>query len=424
LFLYSPSTTLIHYFTVSGDVPLPYEIFPCITSDRMSSSTGMDLSQDNFCTPSNSEFYKTNPYSDLDPSKREIRLLQLSPVEEGIPLHANLVTISLDSPDVEDLSFVAISYAAGNHLETESIYIDGNLFNSFANLARALRQVAKARDKSELQHIPRLIWADQICINQSNRGERSHQVGFMRNIYECAGAVLACLGDDYSNGRCIRVAKRLKSWSVRDIELEDAKIFIEGRMVADFHNEEFQDDWRALAGLLSSSWWQRGWIYQEVVVARQVFVLFGDSILDWDTLSNTAQIFQRVLGVYISNRSTGRESSYQKAVRDLIASGLNSDRANFMIKGREDWENMKERNLIGLLAQAQMCKVSDKRDRIFAFIGLANPNYGIVPDYTTSTQATFQMVCQRIILFERNLNVLTCCKTDWDEEPRISGLPS
>jgi hypothetical protein len=41
-----------------------------------------------------------------------------------------------------------------------------------------------------------LLCVDQLCIDQSNIVERSHQVGFMPDIYESADQVLACLSTE------------------------------------------------------------------------------------------------------------------------------------------------------------------------------------------------------------------------------------
>jgi hypothetical protein len=43
-------------------------------------------SQDNFYTLANHEFYRSKPYSDLDRTAQEIRLLQLILVEDDTPL--------------------------------------------------------------------------------------------------------------------------------------------------------------------------------------------------------------------------------------------------------------------------------------------------------------------------------------------------
>ena len=41
-----------------------------------------------------------------------------------------------------------------------------------------------------------LLWAHRICINQSNPGKRSHQVGMMYDIYSSAREVTVCLTRD------------------------------------------------------------------------------------------------------------------------------------------------------------------------------------------------------------------------------------
>ena len=158
--------------------------------------------QDNFYTPSNRDFYNSKPYSDLDHSRHEIRFLELLPVKNDGTLNAKLVTPYFLSSDTSTPpSYCAISYFAGNHKDTEVVFVNGIRFNAFANLARALRQIIQGREGIKVQECPQLIWADQICINQSNPSERSHQVGFMHKIYECADVLLACLGEDPSDSR-------------------------------------------------------------------------------------------------------------------------------------------------------------------------------------------------------------------------------
>ncbi|KAK7192767.1 hypothetical protein PSPO01_01475 [Paraphaeosphaeria sporulosa] len=97
-------------------------------------------------------------------------------------------------------------------------------------------------------------------MNQTDQHERSYQAGFMRDICQSAKVVLACLGEDPSNGRCIRIAERLEVWSALSVELDDMKVLIEGLISADFRDEQLQLDWSALHDLLDYQWWQRGWV--------------------------------------------------------------------------------------------------------------------------------------------------------------------
>jgi len=91
--------------------------------------------------------------------------------------------------------YTTLSYCGGDPKETEIITVNGINFNAFANLGHALRQAGHFwRDKFDGQGL--LLWADEICIKQSNLSERSHQVGFMAKIYENATQVLVSLSSE------------------------------------------------------------------------------------------------------------------------------------------------------------------------------------------------------------------------------------
>jgi len=145
---------------------------------------------DNFYTPQNEEFYKTFKYHDLNRENKEIRLIRLlSPGSDG-----QIVCELVDNIPLAQYrnQYTALSYCAGDPKKTEAILINGHSFNVFANLGHALREVQSFWTKTSSQQNrtadrlkfwvknvllrKRLLWVDQICINQSNTAERSHQV--------------------------------------------------------------------------------------------------------------------------------------------------------------------------------------------------------------------------------------------------------
>jgi hypothetical protein len=94
---------------------------------------------------------------------------------------------------------------------------------------------------------------DTVRINQSNPAERSHQVGLMRKIFESANVVLACLGEDQSNGQWVDVAKRLhdgasdcEKISTKLVRLDQTALYIANHLFVKFSDEHFQADWKAL----------------------------------------------------------------------------------------------------------------------------------------------------------------------------------
>ena len=134
-------------------------------------------------------------YSPLNPLAKEIRLIKLHPGTKEDDITCSLIQVSLlDSPRYE-----AISYCWGDLGEIRSIkveYLDSSAepcdltrtssdqtenelfdFNIAASLHDFLSRIRN-------QHEPRFLWADAICINQGDKSERSHQVNFMRTVYE------------------------------------------------------------------------------------------------------------------------------------------------------------------------------------------------------------------------------------------------
>lgn len=380
---------------------------------------------DNFYSPSNREFYSSNQYSDLDASKQEIRLLELLAAQDDEPLKLILSSpVSLSPKHNTIPSYCAISYFAGDHKETIKIFVNGIRFNAFANLAYALRQIIRRRKGAELEGCPHLIWADQICINQSNPLERSHQVGFMRKIYESAQVVLACLGEDHYNGHWVKAAKKLRYGTPLDgfqnIQLDQTGIYLSDRHIANFEDKAFQEDWSALGEILSSAWWRRGWIFQEVLVAQNVFLLFGCGTLEMGQFSNAVRICNGVAKKYILDLYSGRMEFLRDFISKLISMKGSSVNSTYIIDSREGWQNSRERNVLELLKYSRTCETTDPRDLVLAFVGLANHGYRIVPDYKSSIAGVFGLACKRIILHETSLNILCHCV----EELRREDLPS
>ncbi|KAK1827213.1 HET-domain-containing protein [Podospora conica] len=116
------------------------------------------------------------------------RLVDLEPGPRDSPLRCTISSHPLsDAPKYE-----ALSYAWGdandvaNHVE---ISLNGHPFGITPELEKALLQLRNAQS-------PRTMWIDWICINQSDLGERNHQVARMRDIYRTAERVVAWIGDE------------------------------------------------------------------------------------------------------------------------------------------------------------------------------------------------------------------------------------
>lgn len=90
------------------------------------------------------------------------------------------------------LDYEAISYVWGDPTETCNIICSGQQLAVTKSLHSALCRFRFASQK-------RTLWADAICINQQDLGERSAQVSIMGKIYSQARQVLIWLGEETEN---------------------------------------------------------------------------------------------------------------------------------------------------------------------------------------------------------------------------------
>ena len=111
-------------------------------------------------------------YSPLEAS--HIRLIKVA-IDEQDELHASIEHANLDPED--PITYSTLSYVWGDTSSTVQMPCNGKRIKITTTLHDALRQVSKFNPN-------KLLWVDQICINQEDLPERSEQVKLMNTIYE------------------------------------------------------------------------------------------------------------------------------------------------------------------------------------------------------------------------------------------------
>lgn len=112
-----------------------------------------------------------------------IRLLHLLPGAFEDEVHVQLSTVKLETAP----PFEGISYCWGDSSDRQRIFCGDKSLKITNNLYRALLHF---RDVSAI----RVLWADAVCIDQSNLRERGHQVALMGRLYSKTARVLVWLG--------------------------------------------------------------------------------------------------------------------------------------------------------------------------------------------------------------------------------------
>ncbi|KAJ2896080.1 hypothetical protein MKZ38_005908 [Zalerion maritima] len=336
-------------------------------------------------------------YRPLEP--REIRILHLHPGAGNDPVTVHLFHERLDGPDHHQ--FEALSYVWGTSDPASLVPIrvgHGTLFVTL-NLHLALRHLRY----SEPGRI-RLLWADALCINQSDVAERNRQVKMMGDIYSRASRTTVWLGEETPEGTGgIQAFRDAAAFLPPKLMLtaDEAKSELAASFDSMARNREQlvnAANWAAALAMLSAPWFQRRWTIQEVVLAKVVTFVYGEDSLDWDDMSRIVTA--------LGQNGLSRFFGYLRAPNEnrlSFMSGLNNAGMLLSIRNlhRKDTGGAR---LSWLLATLDKFSCTDPRDQLFALYGMANDvdsmPESLMPDY--SEDATFEPLIKAYVSWQLN----------------------
>jgi hypothetical protein len=256
------------------------------------------------------------------------------------------------------------------------------------------------------------VWADAVCIDQSNLAERNHQVKSMASIFSKATGVLVWLGNVecgsafstlnaiVSRHRAVHQAPsgnsvvKLKASTVtRNIVDPDSddEDFRSAMAYQSFRDTLHTCDVVGLGRLFANVWFTRAWILQEFLLAKRIHILMGHSSIPYDEFASALQVLQqnqellpRPLNLtgfvfehdYLEKFETVFEMFQARALRrSMVSSGQHTSNP----QGR--------RPAMTLFQWCRLLvdrKCIDERDRVYAALGLAFNTLAVEPDYSLS----------------------------------------
>ena len=139
-------------------------------------------------------------YTALSNPTKQFRLATIEPS----PDQESPVRCSLSVHDLgERPKYIAVSYVCGDPHDNKVALVDNAGLAIYATLDSAIRHMRKA-------DTPLTLWADALCIHQSDDHEKSLQVGMMSKIYGNAYRVIGWLGPaNEANMLALRTLERL-----------------------------------------------------------------------------------------------------------------------------------------------------------------------------------------------------------------------
>jgi hypothetical protein len=320
-------------------------------------------------------------YLPLDLQKPQIRVLVLNP---SIDSHARLEGRFLygDLTDVPE--YAALSYTWGEGRHAGSIMLEGGKLTIPMNLQQGLLRLRHSRNEQ-------MLWADAVCINQSDVQERNHQVSLMGQIYRKATTVMVWLGElDEGSKNTPQILENFNASVTKG---------------AAFSSNELTRVSKSVEALLTHSWWRRAWVMQEVMLASHVSVLLGSRQLPWKTLETAFMLYKETM-VY-SEREGNSDSLLDAKAGVRSASAIFDSRVD-----TQKEEGASERSLHNLILANAGRNVLDPRDRIYALLGLAsdrNTGYATLPvDYSSSNsvELLFEAFYRQCVRLKQSLDVL------------------
>jgi hypothetical protein len=238
-------------------------------------------------------------YGHLNDRRREIRILKLLSLPQiNKTLQCEMTTVSLE--DVP--KYIALSYVWGDVGDTTEIAVDGKIRHVTSNLASALESIQRRLYSDEETeegplNLPSFLWADALCINQSDDVEKTNQVQMMGDIYRKAALVISWLGRGDE-----QTALALHTFKFLDREIEERTRPVAGKDLGwlqqfpELWEENVTEQaipnkaWNAIRSLLRLPYWPRIWIIQEMVLARRILLMDQLTSVDFDCLRVTVRL--------------------------------------------------------------------------------------------------------------------------------------
>ncbi|KAF4490826.1 Heterokaryon incompatibility protein 6, OR allele [Colletotrichum fructicola Nara gc5] len=363
-------------------------------------------------------------YEALDPEDKQIRLIR---VDSG--LETAQITVTLEIASLKDEpSFAALSYVWGDPTITEEISVNGHTSRVTNNLAAALRHIFKQQEvitNAQQQQLGRTVqpisrlWADALCINQNDIEERNQQVAMMGELYFSASVVLSWLSS--VDGDLPFTFQTLDS-IFREVEIENSGEFeaVVSRpqwvgKYAVFARPRM-DDWvRGFKNLAELPYWRRVWIFQEVVLSKNLFYLFPSGAIHRKILEKSVRYLLRLAEASPTLDNKGFEVAlamlrmYTPDFSWLLskasaASSSGLTRVNNNVAARI------ETSASGFIHDA-----TNPRDHVYGMLGVAALD--IYPDYKKSLVGVLEDYVRAVIL-EREAQPEECYLAFLSRVPR------
>jgi hypothetical protein len=334
-----------------------------------------------------------------------IRVIALEPAEDSqVDLHCELRYIQLPFPHQD---FTALSYVWGDPARSHNLICGSSRIRITANLDKALRRL-RLKDKTIL------IWADAVCINQSDLEERGQQVQRMNCIYseEGTSSVAVWLGGGDDMDKCIDFLWALSSSQYESRVTSDQA---DEAIRTELHRWFGSGDIRPIEKFLGLPWFTRRWVIQEAVLSG-CHLYCGNSDIDWHAFIHAWRLLN-LSTLQLQHSVLEHIRSINQLCKEISSSLPNTHG---------------QRGILDLLVYFNSPACTDERDRIYSLLSLADDvshqsfeqmmmaltlerplnsrqeSLSFEIDYESSIEDVYTAFAEKLLLCKDYLDVLQC----------------
>lgn len=346
------------------------------------------------------------------------RLVDLLPGASSDDLRCILRSVRLDNmasyealsyawKDDDDIEREELTTAQGQY-DKQPVLVNSRWYLDVSNgLMKALLALRDTK-------LARTLWIDQLCINQSDAHEKSFQVAQMAEIYSKARSVILWTGNQSADTKFAYKTIEV----LADIWQEYGSLSPENAEVEDQYIKNNTHGNYASIPLLVSFFMRRvftrGWVVQEVILAKHIIVKCGEMQMEWDAVDSATR----------SLAAIGRRQGFDPFSTET-QDGEKTTPIWHTVELRRKVRGQGCVTLLDALEAVWHFKTTDPRDKVFAALGmceLAGTMKDILKiDYTLSASEIFLQASKAIIFGEKTLGAFSTAGMLVD---RIQGLPT
>ncbi|KAH6629650.1 heterokaryon incompatibility protein-domain-containing protein [Boeremia exigua] len=290
----------------------------------------------------------------------------------------------------EPTPYACLSYTWGSPGDETGILLNGNFILVRKNLS-AFLDIAR----SQLGYC--FLWIDALCIDQANAAERDHQVQQMGTIFAKAKMLITWLGCEPGLQRLLHLLGQehgQTEWTIckdfyqrehRRTTVQHYVSLTSGLPATVTPTESLQKEelFALYVGLVDHGYWRRAWVTQEIMLAKAMFTVAGNAIIDYPSLVDATRAFAHV----------HPQSHFEQFARLMLVQ-RNYFKHKELATGRvmisDSWMN--NWGLINLLHHFEDKCCTIRRDMVYSVLSLSREAEALKVNYQSPTSEVMWQV--------------------------------